>query len=276
MLKTDDDRVILLVEGENDVAVLAGHIDDSACNLLPGYGSSVVIGAMKIVEEEVLDGVLALVDQDWRGLLTPLPASANIFFTDQPDLDATIFHMSGPLDRVVANFSDTRKRIAHLQRIDADSPWEIAVRLALPIGVLRYISERDGMELKLRDFPVESALALDSASIDVRRMCEVAISRSRSTSVYVPGDVAQMVEQLLSDLEHERVRYCSGHDLARCLSAVMRKRWGGCYRGDIIERSLRAALSCGELAGTRFYGQILAWANSHGSRIWCCDLAALN
>ena len=262
-----EDSTILLLEGDSDYAALEQHIDVGACLAVPGHGKTVILGAMKLVDENRMQGVAALVDRDFVGILHPPVESHNLFYTDNSDIDSTIFLLDSPRERVVSNFSNQADRQRHLSSCNVHSSLELAIAIAYPIGVLRWISERDGYGLNLDRFPIESVLLQDCSCIDLQGACLIAVKRTKLATEDLKDTIYTELETAIAEIS-DRYGYCRGHDLVKALATVMRKKWGGKFSYDVIENALRAAFSFEDLASTKFYKDLERWAQQFGQTIW--------
>ena len=194
-------------------------------------------------------------------------ASANVVYTEDYDLDATMLFAGTVLNRVVSAHSNRDQRNAHLSAVGR-TPSALVIELAGTVGLLRFASERDRLGLNCGGFPLHQTLDTSHAGIDVRQLSLIAVRRSPHATV-VEATVATIVQgekQQATDLR----KYCNGHDTAAALSALV-KRWGGSASRTVIEQATRSAFSCDDLKSTRFYRDVLAWCAAVGTTpIWSC------
>lgn len=266
MLRTSDSRTILLVEGPADSSALDPHIDKISARTLPGHSKSVVERAIELIDKCGIERVLAILDKDWVGMLLPKSESGNVVYTDMYDLEATILLGGDVLDRLLSSLSDRDRMASHLERLGA-SAHQLIVRIAGVIGLGRFVSSRDRLEVRFQRFPVHSCTDANSGTVDIATMATVAIGKSkRPTCSEI--ELTQAVRDALgeqSDLE----QFCSGHDMAALISHLIKTEWGGArVSRDVVEKAARAAFDRGNLERSRMYTQVDDWARAGSTAVW--------
>lgn len=263
-------RVILIIEGDSDYAALRTHLDESEVNVIPGYGKGVIEPAMALVNDNAIPNVIALLDRDFGSLIPNVVEQPNVFLTDMYDLDATIFFSGEICERVAYNLGDPDQVKDLISDLDCADIARAAANLAMIVGVARLISLRDGLQLGLRDFPLGEVIRDDCRSVDVEAFATLALRR---TSVPQPKRPQELVEEIHAEVLRieDPYAYCSGHDLARALSVMLRKRGGVSLKPEMIERVLRGAFSCADIRATQVYSEMARWAQQLNRRIWACD-----
>ncbi len=269
MLRTVDDRAILILEGWSDCSALDPHVAEGRCQTLPAHSRRAVERAIELVDLNQTPLVLGVVDRDWVGVLDPPHTSKNVVCTDLYDLDTTILLSGDVAPRVIAVFTDRSAVSAHVTACACASPLAVALRIAVVIGSLRLISLRDGLDLSTRQLPVEATLAPSGDEIDYKKLATVVASRSPRSSMTAADIEDVLISQL--PLAEEASRLCSGHDMAAVLAWLMRQKWGGGAVGyKNVAATIRAALSCETLKATSLYADVKAWAASNGTVVWSC------
>jgi hypothetical protein len=269
MLRTADPRTIVLLEGASDCQALDTHIDATVAHSLPGYAKTAVERAIELADSGQVQRVLAIVDLDWVGVLSAPQESANIVYTDQYDLDATVFLSGDVMTRVVATTTDRNRLDAYLTSAGS-SLREIVVRMAGKIGLGRFVFCRDRLEVPFRDFPAHAAIAHTNDDVDLAQVVTVALGRSREPTIQQTEFLDRVKKAL--DEAGDLSRYCSGHDIAAVLSHLVRHcLGGGAMSRQTMEQFGRAALSCAALKQTALYADVAAWAHEANTRVWSCE-----
>lgn len=260
MLRTVDLRNILLVEGNSDCGLLDPFLDSAECHSLPANGKSTVEGAISIADAQGTEGVLAILDRDWVGMLSTPIESGNAVYTEAYDLDAEMALLDTILDRVTSNFCDRQAMKQHLDRIGSPSVRDLAVTLSAPLGILRFVSERDSLNLSLRNFPLREIMTDNYSSIDLPRLISIAVARTEHRS-FDEGSLVGAVRKELSEKARALWLYCSGHDIAACLAVLVRRCWGGEIGADNMERAIRAAVSREDFRAAAIFKSTERWAD---------------
>ncbi|GAA0473706.1 hypothetical protein Ade02nite_74050 [Paractinoplanes deccanensis] len=269
LMRTSDSRAFLILEGESDVSALNGHINFDECQPIPGYGKPAVLKAMRIVEQQNMRSVAALVDRDWAGFLEEISQIQSVFYTDGFDLDSTIMAMKSVRDRVIINFSNAQRMSAYLERTNISDVIDVVVASAIVVSAVRYLCETGKIVGSAKDFPIDVVMNLDGGGVDELRTLELAMRKAGQTSPR-----AELALKDLSDVLNglpAKVECCNGHDLARGLAQLMHKRLGSsALGGDLVERAMRSALGCHDLQSTQLFADLLNWGLTENRNIWTC------
>ncbi|MBB1253825.1 hypothetical protein H3146_10675 [Streptomyces sp. OF3] len=267
MLRANDTRAFILVEGSADCAVFDRFINIENFTTVPAQGKNRAQGAIERVHEsDQLTAVYAVLDRDWVGLLDNGVGLQAVIYTDFYDLDACIFFAPHVYEALAASFCTDlsfRHGAAGCTREDIEAA---CVNLALPVGLLRFISKRDGLALNLRDFPLAKVTSNDSSCIDLTALITLACKRAGKEPEDHPGLLTLLQAELSRVTEKER--YCSGHDLAKAFSLVAKRRWAVKAGHDVIERSARAALGRDVFEQMSIYRDCMHWAAIEGAAVW--------
>lgn len=267
MLRANDARAFILVEGSADCAVFDRFINAEHFTTVPALGKVRAMGAIERVQDGAqLAAIYAILDRDWVGLLDNGMNHHSVIYTDFYDLDACIFFSPHVYEALAASFCTDLSFRHGTAGCTQDDINAACVCLALPIGLLRYISHRDGLALNLRDFPLAEVARNSARSVDLAALVTLACKRAGKE----PEDHPGLLPLLQAELERvtEKERYCSGHDLAKAFSLVAKRRWASKAGHDIIERSARAALGRDAFERTSIYRDCARWTGSDGEAVW--------
>jgi hypothetical protein len=271
LLRTADPRAVLLVEGPRDLDVVGEHLDKACFNCIPGHGKSNVVSVINHVDARNVDGVLALVDKDFDFEIGMEISSPNLIYVDYADLDTTVFLADGVACRVLHPFSDRRTREAHLTSCGASDEVSVIVRAALPVSMLRFISIREDLQLRLRGFPIHEVVDLETGTTDIERLLSLAAARSGLTL----NDLLYWREEIMGLSEAVSINRwkASGHDLHATAAYLVRAAWGGPagIGADVLSRAFRVGFGCEELSRTDFFQLVDAWAARRRFRAWNCQ-----
>lgn len=267
MLRANDSRAFIVVEGSADCAVLDRFINAENFTTVPALGKQRAQGAIaRVHDSDQLAAVYAILDRDWVGLLDNGMDHHAVIYTDFYDLDACIFFAPHVYEALAASFCTD---LSFRHGADGCTQEDInaaCVHLALPVGLLRFMSQRDGLALNLRDFPLTEVARNNVGSIDLTALITLACKRAGKEPEDHPGLLALLQAELARVTEREQ--YCSGHDLAKAFSLVAKRRWAAKVGHDVIERSARAALSRDAFEQTSIYRGCMRWADSEGAAVW--------
>ncbi|SCD86921.1 hypothetical protein [Streptomyces sp. PpalLS-921] len=267
MLRANDTRAFILVEGSADCAVFDRFINADNFTTVPALGKKRAQGALaRVHNSDQLAAVYAILDRDWVGMLENGMDHHTVIYTDFYDLDSCIFFAPHVYEALAASYCTDlsfRHGAAGCTQEDINAA---CVHLALPVGLLRFISQRDGLALNLRDFPLTEVARNNVGSVDLTALITLACKRAGKEPEDHPGLLALLQAELARVTEREQ--YCSGHDLAKAFSLVAKWRWAVKAGHDVIERSARAAFSRHAFEQTSIYHDCMRWASSEGVAVW--------
>ncbi|WP_145968935.1 DUF4435 domain-containing protein [Streptomyces hyaluromycini] len=268
MLADTNELLYLLVEGDTDCSVIDPHIDMAVCDTLPSGGKTVVLGAVRMAREEGFNRLAAIVDLDWAEILYPKTKEDGVFFTDHYDIDATVFFREQNVLRVAGTFSNRAQLRSYVANSDCPTLHEAVKQIALPVGLLRFTSEKHRLQLNMRDFPISVILNEDASGIDVDNLINIALKRSGKEDD-CKEEVTRLYREEIEEII-DPVRYFSGHDLLAALATVLHKKCGSKASIDAISRAVRGAYSCSDVRESPLFSSISKWGSSRQREIFTC------
>jgi hypothetical protein len=262
MERQTDSRLILLLESEEDCAVVDLHLDDSIAGSIPGYGKPSVLEAAELFHAEGVRDVLPFVDSDFDRILGVSSSySPNVESTEFYDLEMDILHACPMIiEGMILNFSDKSSREMHLVSLGMTAV-EVVMHISLRIGVLRFQSVRDGLGLNMKGFPAEFAVdGFRDGNLEVS-VLDIARKRSQSSAGPVPSPSDLTSEIAIVD---HMVIY-NGHDVFSVISRLLGMIWNRItISSKYLESSARAAVGCDCFRRLKLYSVITAWGQSLG------------
>lgn len=268
LMRDSDLRAVIIVEGESDCAILDGHLDSNMATSVPGYGKNTVLRAIDVLRQTRIKLVVGLVDADLGAVDGCDDEYDDLFFSELYDLDADVFAMPMVARRFAAAQFDRAELAASLPHVQPDGLGVFFLRLAAPLGVLRYISCRDHLGLALRDFPIEAVFDVSGIQLDLNRLISLAAAKSAGVSID-QAEIARALTELLQSAESGLERYASGHDACAIAAVLGRRRLGGSkLTREAAERALRSSMGCAEFALLKVVRDLDAWARREGRSLW--------
>src|SRR4051794_19033266 len=105
LLRSDDDRAIILLEGPSDCRALDAHLNEDQCKSIPAHGKDLVINAVELANQNGITGIVGVLDQDYDHLFGLPSSRANIVYVDAHDLDSLVFYAPTVASRVWSQFA---------------------------------------------------------------------------------------------------------------------------------------------------------------------------
>lgn len=250
----------LIVEGERaDLKVYQRFVDSEACKIIPAYGKENAVGALKILEQDRLTGVLAIVDADFWRLEEQLPTSPNLIVTDTYDLETMILK-SPALEKVLVEFGSAEKinRLIQKRRL---SIREILLEIGRPIGYLRWISGQQNLSLKIKGVPFKPFVDQKKLTLDTTKLLRTV--KNKSGRHDIPDQDLRNALEKVADPAHDSWDVCCGHDLVCILSLGLCGALGSNKSQDVraeqLEKILRLAYESSHFFATELYQSLKAW-----------------
>jgi hypothetical protein len=246
----------LLVEGTSDKTFYARLIDATMCSVEVANGKQQALDVLRILEQDSVAGVLAIVDADFDVLEGKLTESTNVLLTDTHDLE-TMLLCSPALDKLLEEYGSQEK----LAQKDIRT---ILLECGKPVGYLRWVSLREQAALNFEKLDFARFLSKKELRVNEREL--VRVLKSRSQSRYTEEDLHTFLQELRQDT-HDPWHVCCGHDLIEILSVGLRSAWGS-WRAqdvapDVLERSLRLSYEAPFFVQTRLYESLRVWGETH-------------
>ena len=186
MIRSQHSGSFLIVEGDIDSRVYKRFIKKDSCRIIPAYNKDNSLEAVAILDKDNFKGTLAIVDADYWHVDNIKPESPNVFLTDTHDLETMILSTGEVVDKLFSEFGHTNK----IKQLN-DSPINIVLNAALPIGYLRWFSDpsKDNLGIRFRELlDVETFEHFIDAGqaklkININKLVKKALSCSESSKI---------------------------------------------------------------------------------------------
>jgi hypothetical protein len=191
---------IVAVEGGTDKRLLAKFSVTDRCRFVIANGKVNVVGALNILDQEDIEGILGVVDNDFDSILGRRETSPNIVDSFLHDIEIVMF-TSCALDHVMAERADP----ARFTFSDMEDFRRFLLERTRPLSYLRLISLRAPYDL---DFDgLKFRFVSPQLRIDEQRLIEMLVSRTENCRI----SRSDLLKALQSAAEHgdlDRCRQC--------------------------------------------------------------------
>jgi hypothetical protein len=260
MVASHHKGTFLIVEGDTDARIYEAFVDGANCQVIVGHCKSNVLQAMNILANTGLP-ILAIVDSDYWKLQSMPSPSHNVLVTDTHDLE-TMMLRTQALEKVLRELG-TKAKLEQFERTKGRSIRDVVLEAGMPVGLARWISERDGLSLKFKD--IDFVLFIDIALVETNLTALVDTVLSNTTNPSISKNDLQAKiskEQVAMQLDVWHV--CCGHDLVSILSIALQKAIGGRFNPkevskETVERHLRLAYEFEFFKSSQLYLAIHQW-----------------
>ena len=215
MMRSVKADAVVLVEGDSDARVYKRFVDDDWCSVIPAFGKTNVLNTMEMLEESSLRGILAIIDSDFWKLENRKPPGADVLMTDTHDLETMII-ASPALDVILQEFGSPKK----MKRLGG-SIRDILLKVAMPIGFVRWISSSKQENLSLRFKEMSFFTVIDTSNNTMKTNVDSLLSEVKKYSHNATFDTMEMkvkVHKLLRNREYDPWHVSRGHDMVHILT----------------------------------------------------------
>jgi hypothetical protein len=260
---------IVLVEGDTDARVYRRLVDETHCRVIPGYGKSNVLNALEMLEKTDFKGILAIADSDFWKLNNTKPDSDNLLLTDTHDLETMIIS-SRALDAVLIEFGSERKIKRTGKRI-----VDMLLKVALPIGYIRWISssKQENLSLRFKNLSFDTVIEVQGITMktDIGKLISRVKKQSRNATLD-EQKMKEILQELIRSNRYDPWHVCRGHDMVHILTFGLRRVFGNRHARSIsyeqVDSILRIAYGRAEFSRTKLYVSIEQWEKTNpGYRI---------
>ena len=253
----------LIVEGPTDGVIYSRIVDHDTCRIEIAHDRDRVLGAITILNEDGILGVLGIIDADFDRVTCQAPGIPNVLLTDFHDAECMMLN-SPAFDRVLEEFTAG-------DRVDTFSRQEtplIAHRLAgnaAPLGCLRLLSLVDGLNLKFEGLSFHAFVDRRRIRVDLTRMIREVANNSQKHDL----DQALLRQRVEGEMAkgHDCWQISCGHDIAELFAIAIRRVFSGKSSGGVsterLEQSLRLAYEAEYLRDTDLVKSISRWETHH-------------
>ena len=267
MMRTVHDGTFLIVEGITDKRLYGKFTDDSQVKIVIAHSKENVRNSTNTMFNRRGDGgVLGIMDADLDRLRRKTP-SEPLFHSDYRDMEMMVIH-SGALDDLLVEYGDDEHLQTFVERIGPVR--DAIVNSSYPIGLLMYISQRDGLNLKFRDLDFNTFINPRTLGLDARKMVSEVISNSENSRASEKDLLVRLNEEA-RDLD-DVWKAARGHDTVKILLIGLKRIFGSFNSKGLNEGSLggalRLAFTDSDFQKTDVFTRTAGWAEAHGLKLW--------
>jgi hypothetical protein len=258
MVRSQDPRAFLIVEGETDEIFFERFIDPLRCKIEVAKGRENAIDVFDELQRTRFAGVLVVVDADFNVLDGRLPLPLGLLFTDTHDLE-TMLLASRAFDKLLRSVGKKDK----LKAFEAKhgKVRETLLASAAPIGRFLWLSLSEKLNLRFEDLKFGKFVDDKTLHVDESSMIRAVLNHSSKHALDV-GTIAAKLATLNVAL-HDPWHVCSGHHLTELLAIAFRKAIGSHDAGEMgveqVERMLALAYEAADFPSTELYAAIRTW-----------------
>ena len=263
MLRTQHNGALLVVEGASDKRIFRNLVDGNACQIVIAHEKANAVAAMRTLVSEDFRGVLAIVDADFDRLDSTATSPQNVLLTDMHDIECMMF-ASRAFSKLLDEFAKPG-RIEVFEQNSGCGLVESLVRSAMPLGHLRLLSLRQGLNLRFEDLDYHKFIEGASLTLDVDKLITTIKDHSQRQDIS-SSSLKDGIYQIAA-AAHDPYQVCCGHDILEILSHALRRaiacRNANAVKREVLEQSLRLAYQDTYFRESKLAGAIREWEQTN-------------
>lgn len=245
----------LIVEGDIDSRIYKRFIGENDCQTQVAYNKDYAIKALKMLQDDNIAGVLAIIDADFDKLENKDYKNTSLFLTDLHDIECVIISSSA-LEKILSEFGSEPK----LKTIKKDV-CEWLFELGSSIGYLRWISLAENLNLKFEELDFGKFIKKEDLTFDLDLLVTTVKNKSHRQDIN-SEKIVEKINKLISQ-NHDKRQICCGKDLIEILSIGLQKVLGtnnsNKVTSEILARDLRLAYEFEYFISTNLYQDVKKW-----------------
>ncbi len=261
MHKAASDALVLLVEGGDDVKIYGKFIDSADVNMIPCVGKNNVLGALHLIEQLNLPGILAIVDSDFWHLDGIVPNSQNVLVTDNHDIEMMIVN-SKSFDNLLKELTQDHKVPSHPNSRGFNDVRELVFALAKPLAYLRYYSHHKSLALKFDDLKHSTFIDQNEYELDLNKMVECVLALTADPK-FKTNIVENDLSAFMDDRNLDQYQLVKGHDFTAILGVGLRYTLSRIPKSNAtsgsIEKQMRICYDSDDFQSTELYQSAKQW-----------------
>lgn len=267
MMRSGFQGTILVVEGVTDSRLYGKFTDRKDVRLVVAHSKDKVRSSVNQVHDRRGDRkVIGIIDSDLDRLKHKRPRGP-VFMTDCRDAESMIL-ASDALDDVLAEYGDSNDLALFESKFGR--VYDRVVDGAYPVGLLMYVSDRNGLGLSFKSLDFRSFINRSDLSCDITAMIRESIANTNSDR----NSVKHTLRLLSAEMEegYDKNEVCRGHDLVNVLLIGLRNNFGAENARHLREGELGGALRLAYddevFAKTQLYKDTKEWCDGVGTPLW--------
>lgn len=256
----DRRRVLVIVEGTDDVNFFRSLLDKEGCNVTSVGGKDNVFGKVRVSRTNMV----AIVDADYSPLTkVNYPFPSNVYATDTHDVETMIVSCQA-LDKVLRKWCDKQK-IKIFEEKYGLKVISAITKIARPIGFLRWLSEEKNLNLHFDSIDIVDFIDQNSWALLANNLIEKVLINSIGASKRISYN-SLVTEWESFCRRHKRVNdwlVCQGHDVAKVILVLLINHIGNkfmnSYNHHKVECELRGSYDYSYFRETELYNSLRNW-----------------
>ncbi len=278
-MKNLNEKSFLIVEGISDQVLFNKFINKDNCDIEIAFGNLNVIAVVENLISGGYDGVLGIIDSDFRIINAESFNENPIFLSDFHDLEI-MFITSNAFTDVLNSYNVEQKLVTNWSSFNEFRNHLFNISIA--IGYLKLINSRNNYGIKFKPDNPDGRYLEYSKFVDVTTLSYLGDEVLVQTVLRYENQQARLHitgEHLLKDLnildkKLDRNHLCNGHDIMQLIALSLKKNISNLNSKAVdfkqIEKEFALAYDSRFFINTNLYKKIKAWEQEKNKTVLNC------
>ena len=236
----------------------------------PMDGCGNLLEVLEESEKNNLQGVIGIIDADFRRIDNENIKSDNLFMTDGHDCE--MMSINSEAWDGVFDFHVDIKKLDIFKKKYNKSFKDYLFELSREIGLLRYLSKKENLGLKFRKFSKDKVIFIDydkiidksSLKLDRDKMIKVVENKSSKANLFTSRPELKIELDRLRENEYDLLEFCNGHDMLNIFSLALKKVLSNQNISSLdIENNLTIAYRYDDFKKTELFNSLSIWEKNN-------------
>lgn len=273
----------VLVEAKSNEHFFAKFFQED-CIFFGFKGWEGVTQTLEINQKAKIDGIIGIIDADFRRIEKNIPSINNLFLTDYHDTEMMLIESSA-WEQVIKHFADIAKpktggdsKLRAFEKKQEQSLKELILNLAKEIAYYRLLVEREKYPLKFRILKKSRYNYLDyhkfidvkTLQLNIKKLEQTIENKSSKHSFLQSTDIQKKLSLIRGEV-FDILELCNGHDVLNILSLALERAISNLasskkVSGEDLEERLIIAYRLDDFQKTNLYQALVNWETSKQGR----------
>ncbi|MFK5976963.1 MAG: hypothetical protein QM493_10680 [Sulfurovum sp.] len=264
-----DDYVAVMVEAKADELFFRKSLKKEI-TFFPMDGCGNLLEVLEEIEKNNLQGLIAIIDADFRRIDNEELESDNLFITDGHDCE--MMSINSPAWDEVFDYHINREKLIKFEKKHKKTFKEYLFELSREIGLLRYLSKKENLDLKFRIFSKDKVIFIDynkfidkdNLKLNKDNMIKVVENKSSKQNLFKDRPELKIVLDKLKVNKYDLVEFCNGHDFIHIFSLSLKKVLNNQNISNFdIEKDLTIAYRYDDFKQTELFKSLSTWEKNN-------------
>ena len=244
----------VLLEGKTDIARFRPFISSVDCSIINCNSVQHVVESLKILEDEGISRILAIIDADFSRVVGENRTTLNTIVSENHDLDLDWIN-TNCLDRYLDREADEAK----VKSLGGKEAIIKAIHKTLrPVSYARLLNHKKIFTFKVSKVKVANFYSHKADILSDYVSALININNNMPEKNWIESEIKKEM-----NIPQDNWQMTNGHDLYAALGKMLQSDIGSRNRNDCagkqIEKEIRSTFNANDFSSLELFNKILAW-----------------